>query len=154
MPDLWSLRERFDAFLFDGYGVLNLGPTPIAGASRLVRRLRADGGIVRVLTNAASETAPAQVARYHALGFDFSAAEIVSSRAVLIGALAAEPPSGRWGVLAATDGGLRDLPLEAVRLPADAAEFDHLDGLILLSSKPWNRDLHAQLSASLARRPR
>ena len=51
--NLLALLDRYDAFILDGYGVINLGPEPIPGIGDTVRALRAAGREVMVLTNGA-----------------------------------------------------------------------------------------------------
>ena len=51
-----DIADLFDAFVLDGFGVLNVGETAIPGAVACMRELRARGKRLIVLTNAASYT--------------------------------------------------------------------------------------------------
>jgi len=76
---LLDIADRFDAFVLDSFGVLNVGERAIPGAVDCLRALRGMGKRLIVLTNAASYTRDVAVARYRKLGFDFAPQEVVSS---------------------------------------------------------------------------
>ncbi|GAB5377225.1 MAG: HAD family hydrolase [Acuticoccus sp.] len=152
VPDLWAVIDRYDAFVLDGFGVLNVGEAPIPGAVERIAALRAAGKIVIVLTNAASLPATGSVAKYRALGFDFTADEIVSSRDVALMGMAAHPAGTRWG---ATPGGPGSLDgLDAVALGDDPAPYGEADALLYLSAAEWDEPRQARLAAALSARPR
>ncbi|MCB1482410.1 MAG: HAD-IIA family hydrolase [Rhodobiaceae bacterium] len=150
---LLEIAERFDVFVFDAFGVLNIGETPIPGAGECVAALRALGKHVFVLTNAASFDLPASIAKFAKLGFDFSADEIVTSRQAAEAAVDAMPVSD-WAA-ASVD----DVPavVNGVAFPvlADDAEiYRGAGGFLLLSSGSWNAQRQAMLEAVLRERPR
>ncbi|MEO1102568.1 MAG: hypothetical protein AAFW98_02365, partial [Pseudomonadota bacterium] len=119
VADLSAVFDRFDVFVLDGFGVLNVGSSAIPGACERVAAMRAAGKRVIVLTNAATFPGAMSVQKYRGLGFDFAAGDIVSSRDVAETAMAARPERFRW---AATSAG--------------AASIDGLDA-VALDSTTW-----------------
>ena len=139
---LGDLVDSYDTFLFDSYGVLNIGTVTVPGAVDRIGQLRAMGKTVLVLTNAASIPPAAAMDKYRELGFDFTAEEIVSSRAVLAAALSRFSSSMLWSVI---DKGAADHGDLGVRTrPFDEDMGKEADGIILLSSAGWSdRDQQA-----------
>ncbi|MBO6519986.1 MAG: HAD-IIA family hydrolase [Rhodospirillales bacterium] len=152
VADLGDITDRFDVFVFDSFGVLNVGETQVPGAVARVAALRGAGKKVFVLTNASSVPLGRATAKYAALGFDFAAPEIVMSRALLENALAAERPGMRWAVAAPESAAPDELPGDVV--PLDDAALTEADGFILLSSHGWTDARQDALSAALVERPR
>lgn len=151
---LEDIAARFDVFLLDGFGVLNIGETAIPGVRARMDGLRARGKRLVVLTNAASLPNDGLVAKYRALGFDFAPEELVSSRQALTRALAAEP-ARHWGVIAADWAPLDDLGgVRLTRLGEDAAAHAAVDGVIFLGSQDWTEARQRRLVDALRARPR
>ncbi len=152
---LLDVAAEFDGFLFDSFGVLNVGETAIPGAAQCLDALRRMGKRLRILTNAASYTGDAALIKYRHMGLDVRRNEIVSSRDVTFAHLDAIAPGLNWGAIAtqqddfADAGGLKMFDLLATGTSWDAAE-----GLLFLSSARWTIDLQERLVAALIRRPR
>lgn len=147
-----SLRQiagDADAFVFDAFGVLNVGDTPIPGARTCVDALREAGKQVRVLTNAASYDHAGACAKFGRLGFDFAGHEIITSRDATLRHLGGR----RWGVIAAPDDRLADLGVEAVRLTGDGPLPEGIEGILFLSAADWTAERQARLEAGLRARP-
>jgi len=151
---LAELKDEFDAFVFDSFGVLNVGEMPIDGACRRIEELRSDGKQLAILTNAATVPLGRLVHKYVQLGFQFEAGEIISSREVLAGGLRCFDSEMRWGVAAPLQSNIDELPGRCHRLDTDMAGFDYSDGFILLSSQDWTVELQSMLANALARQPR
>ncbi|MEM6823715.1 MAG: HAD family hydrolase [Pseudomonadota bacterium] len=141
---LVEIADQVDAFVLDSFGVLNVGDRAIPGARDCIEKLRAMGKQLIVLTNAASYPLSVALDKYHRLGFDFTAEEVVSSRDVAAAHLGALVPTGRWGAVAAADDRFEDLP-------ADVRHWDgdHVDGFLLLSSAEITPGLIERLKAAL-----
>ena len=157
IASLEPLASRFDAFVFDAFGVLNAGATVIPGALERLGAFQASGKPVLVLSNAATASQQALTAKYQGMGFGLTAHQIISSRWLLEDALARESRPGLWGVIAPPKSDSHSLPgIEQypVRRGITDAELDACDGFIFLSSEDWNESLQAQLTASLQRRKR
>ncbi|MCH8953061.1 MAG: HAD hydrolase-like protein [Proteobacteria bacterium] len=151
--NLGDLSGEIDVFVLDGYGVLNVGTRVVPGAPERVAALRAAGKRLFVLTNGASYPAARTLLRYRRLGFDFTAGEVVSSRDALARALAGRQEL-RWGFAAVEASAIGELAQAGVRLGDDPADYDAVDGFVLLSTGDWNRARQDLLLASLRARPR
>lgn len=150
VASLDDLRNEFDAFVFDSFGVLNVGDKPIAGARARIDALRRDNKQLAILTNAATVPLGRLVHKYTQLGFQFEAGEIISSREVLAGGLRCFDGEMRWGVAAPLQSNIDELPGRCHRLDTDTAGFDYSDGFILLSSQDWTPELQSMLADALA----
>lgn len=151
--DLGEVADRWDGFVLDAFGVLNVGETPIAGAVARMAELRARGKKLCVLTNAASYTRAEALMKYRRLGFDFTEDEVVSSRDVAVSRIGALMPGAHWAAIAAEGDGFSDIPGRVGDAVADPALFDVADGVLFLSSARWTPALHRRLIEALARRP-
>lgn len=143
----------YDTILLDAFGVLNIGTRAIPGAVDFIAALRDAGKRVMVVSNSASVPSAASHAKFIALGFDFSPAEIVTSRDALKAALRALSPH-RWGVMAATDSQIAELGVEAHALTDDPDGYDRAEAFILLGSADWTDARQDRLVDSLRRIPR
>ena len=151
---LGDLVDEFDAFVFDSFGVLNVGDTPIPGARERIEALRAAGKQIAVLTNAATVPIGRLVQKYTSLGFRFAEHEIISSREVMANAQKAYGDAMRWGVAAPAISRIEELPGRCHRLEYRNITFDECDGFILLSSQEWTDGLQVRLVDALSIRPR
>jgi ribonucleotide monophosphatase NagD (HAD superfamily) len=153
MTDINSLLEvtdHVDAFIFDAFGVLNVGEVPIPGASGRLEQLRSGGHEIRVLSNAASYDHSAAVEKFRKLGMNFHEEEVITSRDASLANL----PPGLWGCIAATADSLEDIPAQTLRLEGDQGDFDHVDGFLFLSTENWTTEKHLILESSLRDNPR
>jgi HAD superfamily hydrolase (TIGR01459 family) len=151
---LEAIADHYDAFVLDGFGVLNVGHTAIPGAVARMAGLRAAGKRLVVLTNAATLPPALARAKYRGMGFDFASDEIVSSRDIAVEAMAAFPAAARWGVSAAGPVSLEGLGPGAMALEDDDEPYDTADAFMLLSADAWDDTRQARLVAALAHRPR
>ena len=78
-----QLASRYDALLFDAYGVLIRSDGPVEGAVELIRKLTADGHALYVLTNDASRSIAAAGARYRELGLPIQDDQVITSGSLL-----------------------------------------------------------------------
>lgn len=79
-----EIIDRYDAFCFDGYGTLyNRGSFVYPGAAEMFHKLRAVGKQMRLVTNAASDVVEVLATDATKRGFEFSAAETISSGSLL-----------------------------------------------------------------------
>lgn len=152
VADLSEVFDRFDAFVLDAFGVLNVGETPIAGAVERVAQMRAASKRVVVLTNGASYPREAALAKYVRLGFDFAEHEVVASRDLAAAAL--EGRGKLWAAITAPGATFDDLPARVLALDTDRALLRHADGFLFLGSEGWTPARQAALAAALTERPR
>ena len=152
--NLLALADRYDAFILDGYGVINVGPEPIPGIGDTIRTLRAAGREVMVLTNGAGRPSRATARRYAGWGLDMPERLVVSSRDALEASLAMRPRPGLWGVMALPDSELETLPVETALLEDDEAVYRRVDGFIFIRSGGWGTARHLLLAQALRESPR
>ena len=151
--DLGEVADRWDGFILDAFGVLNVGETPIPGAVARMAELRARGKKLCVLTNAASYTRAEALRKYRNLGFDFSAEEVVSSRDVAAARIGMLMPGAHWAAIAAAGDSFADVPGRGGDAVADPGLFERADAVLFLSSQRWTLALQARLMEAMARRP-
>ena len=154
LPSLEEVADHVDGFLLDAFGVLNVGETAIPGAVARLASLRARGKRLVVLTNAASYTRPQLLAKYHRLGFDFAADEVVASRDVAVARLNQIAPGATWAAIAAAGDGFTDIPARLLDAVADPDALDAADGILFLSAARWSPAMQERLVTSLSKNPR
>ena len=154
LPSLAKVADHVDGFLLDAFGVLNVGDTAIPGAVQRMADLRARGKRLVVLTNAASYTRPQLLTKYHRLGFDFSASEVVSSRDVAAPQLAQIAPGAVWAALSAEGDSFDDFDADLVDAFAHPQMLRDADAFVFLSTARWTMALQSDLIAALRQRPR
>lgn len=181
LPDLSSLTGRYDLFLFDAFGVLNVGETVIPTAPDRLNALRAAGKAVLMVSNGASFPAPMLLEKYRQMGLGMTASTLVSSREVMARWPHAQPgvqqtlssaatascdatPTAvspevlrdgfTLGVMALEGVGLDDMPWPCRRLEDEAATYSEVDGFVLLGAGEWTPRRQALLVQALTVRPR
>lgn len=154
MPTLSEAAERWDGFVLDAFGVLNVGDTPILGAVERMAELRGRGKRLCVLTNAASYTRAEAQEKYRRLGFDFSAEEVVSSRDVAAARLETVAPGATWGAISASGDDFADIPAHVLDAMETADALEAVDAILFLSTARWTSAWQERLLAALERRPR
>lgn len=148
-----AVVEQFDTVLLDAFGVLNIGDTAIPGAADFIAALRAKNRSVRIVSNSASVPTCVSLEKFARLGFDFSDAEITTSRDALKVGLA-RAPAMTWGVMAARNSEIEELGVPCHPLEDGDAAYDAADGFILLGSAEWTEARHARLVAAIRNRNR
>ena len=152
---LLEVADDFDGFLFDSFGVLNVGEIAIPGAGDCQIALRRMGKPFRVLTNAASYTGDAALAKYRRMALDVARDEIVSSRDVTFAHLDRVAAGLRWGAIAAEGDDFADAgATQLFDLSDPGASWDDAEGFLFLSAARWTAALQDRLVAELVRRPR
>lgn len=147
-----DVADRYDAFVLDAFGVLNVGDTPVPGAVERMAALRAMGKKLVVLTNAASYTRADALRKYRKLGFDFTVKEVVSSRDVAVSRLPDLGQGKVWAAISSGDDSFSDIPAQVIDL-IDTDAWD-ADGFLFLSSFRWTPVLQTRLHDALKTNPR
>ncbi len=151
---LADIAGRYDVFLLDAYGVLNIGATAIPGARKRVEALKGDGKRVLVVSNAASMPQHELLDKYHRLGFPFVAEDIVTSRATLAAAISGKTKT-HWGVMAGKHILLDDLRgVSHLVLADDPSAFREVEGFLLIESGSWTEGRQTMLEEALNERSR
>ena len=153
IANLSEVADRFDVFLLDAFGVLNVGETPIPGAPERVAALQAMGKRAMVLTNGASLPAERSMEKYKLFGFDFERADVISSREILMENLRYQTPTV-WGCMALNTSKLEEFPAQVLALGDDLQLYNDVGGFILLGSAGWTSARQAMMVKSLNANPR
>lgn len=144
--------DAFDAFILDGFGVINVGMDKITGIDEFFAAAKAKGKPVVILTNGASNPSDIVAQKYLNWGLPVTIDEVISSRDALACSLPANQPH-RSGLLqldhttAALDG-------VKVLQAGQYRQFDEAEGFVFLGSVGWAEQDQAQLEASLTRKLR
>ena len=115
-----EIAREVDVFVFDAFGVLNIGEALIPGADLAIKELRKLNKKVRVLTNAASYDKVGSEKKFFDLGLSFQTNEIITSRDAALENIT----SGLWGVITAEADNLNDLEAEYILLTDIEEDFD------------------------------
>lgn len=150
IDSLLDIADEVDAFVFDAFGVLNVGDRLIEGADARLDQLRARGCRIRILTNAASYDRIHAADKFRRLGVRVEGHEIVTSRDAALQGL----QRLHWGVITAETDRLDDLAMPGTRLGDDAEAYRAVDGFLFLSSAEWSARRQALLEAAMDARPR
>ena len=147
---LLDIAGTVDAFVFDAFGVLNVGETPIPGAAQRLDQLREAGQAIRILSNAASYDHDRAADKFRKLGMRVAPEEIVTSRDAALHSLDAR----LWGCIAAPADTLSDIPAETLHLGNRQADYDRAEGFLFLSTEVWSDAQQTLLTQSLLANPR
>ena len=90
-----ALLARYDAILFDAYGVLVHGSGAMPGAAELLARLNRDDKRYFIVTNDASKLPDTAASRYQHFGLPIDASRILTSGMLLAGHFASHDLRGR-----------------------------------------------------------
>lgn len=150
---LIDVAGDYDGFLFDSFGVLNVGDTAIPGAAECLSALRTMDKRFCILTNAASYGVETALAKYRRMGLDVREGEVVSSRDIAFAHLDQVAPGTAWGAIAAQEDRFEDTGATLTDLGA-MTDWDRVGGFLFLSSIRWNDALQGRLVNSLRNRPR
>lgn len=112
IKSLLDIADNIEAFVFDAFGVLNVGETMIPGADMRLDQLRERGCQIRILTNAASYNRNGAIAKFKRLGVRVKDEEIITTR----GAALQHLGTGLWGVITADIDLMDDLTTDITRL--------------------------------------
>ena len=151
--NLDAIADRFDVFLLDAFGVLNIGETAIPGVVERVAGLRRRGKQVIVVTNAAGYPSSVLHARYKRLGYSFGVEDVVSSRMALLRGLENHPEL-KWGMAAQPKFGREELPDGAHFLEDDPSAYAQAEGVLMFGASAWSETRQALLEQALKANPR
>ena len=154
VENLLAISDQFDLIVFDAFGVLNSGPTAIPGAVKTIATLQEAGKKIAVVTNDASSSAEAILARHRKRGFDFDNNNLISSQQFIAPLMHEHADITHWGAMAPADWPFHVLPDTVEPLGADRALYDRVDGFLLIDSENWSDQQQEMLEQSLAANPR
>ena len=154
MQSLRDVARDVDVFVFDAFGVLNVGTDPIPGAVERIAELRATGKKFFVLTNAASFNKDEAYIKFQKLGFDFDHDEIITSRRAAELDLGSFGPEHCWGVAATDSFTETDLSANCRQLADEQNAYDDVSAFLFLSVQNWSEKRQQMLEQSLLENPR
>ena len=154
LASLLELKEEIDVFLFDAFGVLNVGESCIQGAPEVVAELQSMGKTTIVVTNAGSVDKSILLNKYSQLGYQFEPDQVISSRDLLCTGLKNFPESMSWAVAAPSWSQIDKIGSNLKLLDNDPLGYADADGFIFLGSHEWNQERQALILASLSEKPR
>lgn len=154
VENLLSIADQFDLIVFDAFGVLNSGPTAIPGSVDTVRQLQGMGKNIAVVTNDASSSAEAILARHRNRGFDFGPQNLISSQQFVAPLMNNHDDITYWGAMAPTDWPFHVLPDTVSPLGEERALYDTVGGFLLIDSENWSDQQQELLEQSLRDNPR
>lgn len=152
--NLLEIADQFDLIVFDAFGVLNSGAQAIPGAVETVATLQKSGKKLAVVTNDASSSAEAILARHRGRGFDFNTTNLISSQQFVAPMMETYRDLSHWGAMAPGHWPFDILPGRVEPLGADRALYDAVDGFVLIDSENWSDIQQNHLEESLAANPR
>ncbi len=152
--NLLDMADHADVFVFDAFGVLNVGETPIKGARERIDELRALGKKLFVLTNAASVDKDQAEEKFAKLGFSFHRDEIISSRDAGEAAVLERKDVQTWGAICAPNHSKESFPVDHLVLGDDPDVYDRVDGFVFLGAGSWTGARQKILEQSLLNAPR
>ena len=148
---LTDCMDAFDAFILDGFGVINVGMDKIDGIDEFFKRAEVAGKPVVILTNGASAPSAVVAEKYQRWGLPVTSQHIVSSRDALVSALPAADLRAEFLQLDCNTQLISGLASSA---NASSDLFDTVKGFVFLGSSGWNEDDQALLEQSLLQRMR
>ena len=151
-PTISEVAERWDGYVLDAFGVLNVGTTAIASALPRMEELRERGKKLCVLTNGSSAPRSKALAKYKRLGFDFTEEEVVSSRDVAASALQRIAPDATWGAISMEGDDFSDLPAKVVDLTKGG--WANVDAVLFLCAARFDREMRKRLHDAMRDFPR
>ena len=154
LSGLLELTDDIDVFLFDAFGVLNVGESGIPGAPDVVATLQSMGKATIVITNAGSVDKSILLSKYRKLGYQFNADQVITSRDQLCVGLKNYSSLINWGVAAPEWSSIDLIGPNLNLLDDDVQSYTQADGFIFLGSHQWNQDRQALMIRSLSKNPR
>ena len=143
--------DAFDAFILDGFGVINVGIQKIDGIDEFFMRAELAGKPIVILTNGASAASAVIADKYLGLGLPVTAEQIVSSRDALVAAL---PATDHRAGFVQIDRNTQLINGLTSSVNARLDLFDKAEVFIFLGSSAWDENDQALLEQSLLKRMR
>ncbi|NND09121.1 MAG: TIGR01459 family HAD-type hydrolase [Saprospiraceae bacterium] len=147
-----SVVKKYKAVLLDSYGVIKNHHGVIMGAANTIEKLRADGKLIRILTNDASKTAAKQVEQFRRLGLkDVVEEEIITSGMMAKHYLQSKKTKGLIAYLgtpaAAQD--ILDAGMSTIHISeVNGDNIDSIGAMVYLDDEgfDWNKDINRSLN--------
>jgi len=144
---LADLLDHVEALVLDGFGVINVGTSPIDGILGFLDEAARRDIAVMVLTNGAGQPAETSWRKYTGWGLRLARDQVVSSRDSLEASLAAV---AEGGVVASMGPVARPLDIDRGLSFADPDMFERATHFAFLGALEWDESHQAALEAALA----
>lgn len=154
LTSLLDLAHDIDVFLFDAFGVLNIGESCIEGAPDVVAALQSMDKHTFVVTNAGSADKSNLLDKYAKLGYRFDEDQVITSRDQLCSALKKYPADMNWRVAAPRWSAIDKIGSNLELLDGDYSGYVGADGFIFLGSQQWTWEHQGLLLQALREKPR
>ena len=132
-----EISDKFDAFIFDSFGVLNIGSTLIKNVPSALKKLKRKEKIIIVLTNGASYPTSNKVETFSNWKLPFNSSEVISSRDLLKNHLKNEKKI-TWGVVGSPGSDIDELGISGHILGKNMNQIDKCEGIIYLGCEYWS----------------
>ena len=134
-----EISDKFDAFIFDSFGVLNVGSTLIENVPNALNKLKRKEKVITVLTNGASYPTSKKVETFCNWKLPFNSTEIISSRDLLKNHLKNEKKI-TWGVIGSPGSDIDELGISGYILGNNMKQIDKCEGIIYLGCEYWSNE--------------
>lgn len=147
-----SVVEAYKVIFLDSYGVVKNHRGLIEGVTDVIQQLKADGKIVRLLTNDASRSPERQAEKFHRLGLQgIEASEIITSGMMARQFLQDKDMSGKVAYLGTRESAQYILRANLTALHVgqiDLNELDEISAFLFLDDEgfDWNFDINATVN--------
>jgi len=134
-----EISDKFDAFIFDSFGVLNIGSTLIENVPSALNKLKRKEKVITVLTNGASYPTSKKVETFSNWKLPFNSSEVISSRDLLKNHLKNEKKI-TWGVVGSPGSDIDELGISGHILGKNMKQIDKCEGIIYLGCEYWSNE--------------
>ena len=147
-----SVTKGYKVIFLDSYGVVKNHRGLIEGVTDSIKNLKADGKIVRLLTNDASRSPERQAEKFHLLGLkDIEASEIITSGMMARQFLEDKDMNGKIAYLGTRESAQYILraQLQAVHIgEIDMDDLEDISAFLFLDDEgfDWNFDINATVN--------
>ena len=134
-----EISDKFDAFIFDSFGVINIGSTLIDNVPSALNKLKRKEKVIIVLTNGASYPTSKKVETFSNWKLPFNSSEVISSRDLLKNHLKNEKKI-TWGVVGSPGSDIDELGISGHILGKNMKQIDKCEGIIYLGCEYWSNE--------------
>ena len=147
-----EISDKFDAFIFDSFGVLNIGSILINNVPSALNKLKRKEKIITVLTNGASYPTSKKLETFNNWKLPFNSSEVISSRDLLKTHLKGEKEI-TWGVIGSPGSDLVELGINGHILGKNMNQIKKCEGVIYLGCEFWNHENQKILEDHISNKP-
>ena len=150
--NLLEISDNFDVFIFDSYGVLNIGNKLNPNVRSVLNKLKLKGKLIFALTNGATYPTRQKFENFQNWGLPFNQDQVVSSRDSLKNEISYIKDK-YWGVIGSPMSDVDELGIEGEILNRDLTNINECEGIIFLGSDNWDSTIQKKLYDCLVNKP-